>query len=139
MSTRTLTGHRVNGLNEAIKITVMDDPGPGGANHQYEIRIEPPDLSQGVMVHYLHFQNGPIQESGVNGLSNEALLEVLIDRMRGFQYARKPDGSFDESVRGKYACRENALALTYLEEAQMWLQKRTRDRLARGVEGTHKV
>lgn len=59
--------------------------------------------------------------------------------MRGFQYGRKPDGSFDESMRGKYACRENALALTALEEALMWLQKRTRDRLARGVEGTHAV
>ena len=72
----------------------------------------------------INFQNGPVQEAGFNGVSNEALLEVLIDRMRGFQS-------------GPFACRENACALTNLEQAQMWLQKRTRDRVAAGVEGTH--
>lgn len=50
-------------------------------------------------------------------------MAVQIDRLRSFQ-------------KGQYACRENAIALTHMEEALMWLQKRTRDRLARGVEGT---
>lgn len=54
---------------------------------------------------------------------NEALLAVLEDRLIGFQS-------------GQYACRENAVALTKIQEAMMWLQKRTRDRMARGVEGT---
>lgn len=30
----------------------------------------------------------------------------------------------------------DALALTKMEEAKFWLQERTRDRMARGVEGT---
>lgn len=72
--------------------------------------------------------NRKLTSHKVNGcneqLEIEALLAVIIDRLQCFQA-------------GPYACRENAIALTKLEEAMMWLQKRTRDRLARGVEGTH--
>ena len=71
----------------------------------------------------ISFQNGPISEAGVNGVSNEALLAIVIDRLEGFQ-------------RGQYSCRENALALTKLQEAMHWLHHRTRERMARGVEGT---
>jgi hypothetical protein len=35
----------------------------------------------------------------------------------------------------KFRCRENSLAITKLEEALMWLEKRTADREARKVEG----
>ena len=72
----------------------------------------------------ISFQNGPIKEFGVNGITQEALIAVCIDRLRSFQ-------------NGDFRCRENAIALTYLEEVLLWLQKRTRDRLARGVEGTN--
>lgn len=73
------------------------------------------------------FQNGPLQETGgvPNGLSNESLLAIVEDRLLGFQS-------------GQFACRENAIALTKIQEAMMWLQKRTRNRLARGIEGTNK-
>ena len=122
---KTLTDHKVNGLNEALVIEA-GEPGSGNAPHNYRIFI--PDsvpLKEGVTVYYdLSFQNGPIAgPKDFNGITNEALLTVLIDRMRGFQS-------------GPFACRENALALTKLEEALMWLQKRTRDRMARGVEGS---
>ena len=123
---RELTDHKLNGLNDVLKIMVADQPGPGNANHNYTIfldeskRNDPKDKT----VHQtISFQNGPINEVGVNGISNEALITVVIDRMRGFQS-------------GQFACRENALALTKLEESLMWLQKRTADRLKRGVEGT---
>jgi hypothetical protein len=46
----------------------------------------------------------------------------VIDRLRGFQS-------------GDFRNRENALALTKIEEALLWLHKRTKDRLERGVEG----
>jgi hypothetical protein len=120
---RELTGHKLTGLNEALRIEVLDEPGSGGACHSYRFSwtIE---AGHGLGFHQeLRFQKGPIAEAGVNGLSNEALLAVLIDRMQGFQS-------------GEFKCRENAVALTKLEEAMMWLQKRTRDRMARGVEGT---
>jgi hypothetical protein len=123
MSKRELHSHKVNGLNEALKIAVLDEPGQGNACHHYAIRVP---LKDGIGTVFIAFQNGPIQEAGVNGISNEALLAIVEDRLLGFQS-------------GQYACRENALALTSLQEAMMWLQKRTRDRMARGVEGTHVV
>ena len=142
---RTLHAHKVNGLNEALHVTALDAPGPGGANHQYMINLPDwtrnPDGSSPHHVWDISFQNGPIYKpEDMNGISNEALLAVLIDRMRGFQHLRKDEaGEFDFASRGKYACKENACALTHLEEALMWLQKRTRDRMARGVEGSIKV
>lgn len=124
---RQITDHKLNGLNDAITITVTDEPGQGGANHDYDLSFisDPGDpTDRGVSHCLICFQNGPIQEAGVNGISGEALLAVVIDRLRSFQA-------------GPFACRENALALTNLEQSMMWLQKRTRDRLARGVEGTN--
>lgn len=120
---RKVTDHKVNGLNEAIEINVIDEPGAGGANHRYN--IDGPDSLYSATSFRVEimFQKGPIQEAGVNGISQEALLAVVIDRLRSFQA-------------GQYSCRENAIALTKCEEALMWLQKRTRDRMARGVEGT---
>lgn len=130
---RTITDHKVNGLNEALEVTALGEPGSGGANVSYRIigfeNDEPAARwPNGVKTPFvavvLPFQNGPIAKTeDYNGITNEALLAVLIDRMRGFQS-------------GKFANRENALALTAMEEALMWLQKRTRDRMARGVEGT---
>lgn len=122
---RQITDHKVNGLNEDLHITVLDEPGQGGASHVYSIAIgNNPGTDEGGSQEKcrIEFQNGPIKETGVNGISQEALLAIIIDRLRSFQA-------------GEYKCRENALALTYCEEALMWLQKRTRDRMARGVEG----
>lgn len=118
-SGRELTSHKVNGLNEAIRISVLDEPGSGGANHVYEFGWD--GLTDKPMV--VSFQNGPISESGVNGVSNEALLAVVEDRLKCFQS-------------GPYSCRENAVALTKIQEAMMWLQRRTIERMQRGVEGT---
>ena len=125
---REIVSHKVNGLNEALTIEVLDKPGQGNACHVYKIH-GPRQKEDGSDKTYpdaccIKFQNGPIQETGVNGISNEALLAVLEDRLLGFQS-------------GQFACRENAIALTKIQEAMMWLQKRTRDRMLRGVEGTN--
>jgi len=120
---RTLTRHKVNGLNEALEINVLDAPGAGGASHDYQIRLKPDGTVQ-TIDWLLNFQNGPIKEAGFNGLTQEVLLAIIIDRLECFQ-------------RGPHACRENALALTKLAEAMHWLQHRTRLRLQAGVEGTH--
>lgn len=122
---RELTSHKVNGLNEALRIEVLDEPGQGNACHEYVISWQASeDHVYEEDTIRVSFQNGPIQEAGVNGGSNEALLAIVEDRLAGFQS-------------GQYACRENAIALTKIREAMMWLQKRTRDRVARGVEGTN--
>lgn len=123
---RILTEHVVVGDAYApLTIEVLDDPGAGGASHEYRI-LEPPNSMRTARAHTISFQNGPIKEKMVNGVTHEAMLAVLIDRLRGFQS-------------GDFKCRENAIALTHLEDALMWLQKRTRDRIARGVEGQTKL
>lgn len=135
MPERQLTDHLVGGLNEKLEIHVRDEPGPGGANHRYDIvgfdtegnpsRVDKEGYRSSFSRLIVLFQHGPLGEAGSNGISNEALLAILIDRMRGFQS-------------GPFSCRENAIALTKLEEALHWLQDRTRKRIARGVEGTSK-
>lgn len=72
------------------------------------------------------FQCGPIKESGVNGVMNEDLIAMVITRLEYFNNS-------------EFRCRENAMAITKLEEALMWLRKRTIGRENRGIEGTHKV
>lgn len=126
MSGRHIETHKVNGLNEQICIRVMDDPGPGGANHRYCL-YQPHDafneeLNANVLGN-INFQNGPISEAGVNGVSNEAVLAVVRDRLEGFQS-------------GPFACPENAHALVCVIGAMTALQSRTKERAARGVEGT---
>ena len=74
----------------------------------------------------IHFQDGPVKEFGVNGVTNEEIIEVVIARIE----------SLNDMDGGKFRCRENSLAITKLEEALMWLQRRTANRVARGVEGT---
>lgn len=118
---REIVSHKVNGLNEALQICAVDEPGQGNACHEYLIRKNVLDNSP-IPEHTIKFQNGPVLEVGYNGISNEALLAIVEDRLLGFQS-------------GQFACRENAIALTKLQEAIMWLQKRTRDRMSRGVEG----
>ena len=128
----------LNGLNEALKIIAIDKPGPGGANRTYAIELYPEGSESPKHAVVLSFQNGPIgSPADMNGITGEALLAVLIDRLRGFQFTRDEAGNFTKAP-GPFACRENAIALTKIEEALMWLQSRTRARLARGVEGTMK-
>lgn len=121
---RQLHDHEINDFNRAhMKVAATDGPGPGGASHEYVLFAQGGDGN----VHgdiKIVFQNGPVKEAGVNGITDEALYAVLIDRLRAFQS-------------GPYACRENAVALTHLERALLWQHKRTLDRERRGVEGTH--
>lgn len=181
---REITSHRVNGLNEALRVFVIDEPGAGGANHEYVIlrpmdeeetenlmeasdnlpwvRYELPEWEKThemdavclettgeqvvraarlvlhtedkgkPVVHVMayeatpvFFQNGPIRDEGVNGISQESLIAILIDRLEGFQT-------------GKFQCHDNEVALDHLQGARLWLHKRTMARAARGVEGTLK-
>ena len=131
---RELSGHKVNPANDVLKVEVLDEPGSGGANHLYHITgfnsatnpSDPWTARHGQPAEHstILFQNGPIGEVGVNGLTHEALLAILIDRMEGFQA-------------GPYASPDNQEALDAMRTAQTALQRRTLARMARGVEGTH--
>ena len=72
------------------------------------------------------FQDGPVPENGYNGVIDEALTVILMDRLKHWQA-------------GPFRNRENALVLTALEESMLWRVSRTLERKARNVEGTHQA
>lgn len=116
------------GTREHTKVVTVDERGPGNANHVYEIgpakQVDPgtdADFRQRI-----EFQNGPVKESGVNGIHNEDLIAIVIDRLDGFQS-------------GEYACEANQGAKLSLEMAMTFLCGRTNARKARGVEGTSQL
>lgn len=110
---RTLT----IGTQENTKVTAVDEP-EFNANHAYHILSK-----DGLVLSRIEFQKGPTKENDLNGILHEDLIVILIDRLNSLNNS-------------EYRCRENAIAITKLEEAQMWLRKRTEDRRARGVLGT---
>lgn len=89
------------------------------APHYFEVN----DSATGSVLASIHFQEGPVKEAGINGVMNEDLIAMVICRLEHFQNS-------------DFRCRENALAITKLEEALLWLGKRTTGRENRGVEGT---
>lgn len=127
---RPITEHIINPCNDKLTITVIDEPGAGGASHRYDISgfdtMNNPSRLCDADRTVILFQNGPIPEMGTNGITQEVLLAIVADRLRSFQA-------------GPYKCKENACALTHIEEAMHWLQQRTIARMRRGVEGTHSV
>ncbi len=63
---RELTDHKLNGLNDALCVKVLDEPGQGGACHHYQIHADESQvtLGDGVTVCCdIRFQNGPIGEA----------------------------------------------------------------------------
>ena len=76
---RNLTDHIVDGdsANHQLEIAVTDAPGAGGANYRYVIRgfDDTSNPSNGVVQGdkslRILFQNGPIKEAGVNGVTGK--------------------------------------------------------------------
>lgn len=114
---RSIEIHRGSDLNQKLFIGA-DEAGPWGASNRYRIG----DITATGSILEINFQKGAMKDVGFNGISDEALMAIVIDRLRGFQ-------------RGPFSCRENAIALTKMEEALHWLNARTKDRMERGVEG----
>lgn len=79
---------------------------------------------------HIEWQNGPLVVDGErrepNGAFVEGVIQAAIGRLEFYNSTQ-------------FRCRENSLAITKLEEALHWLQHRTADREARGVEGSHEL
>jgi hypothetical protein len=93
--------------------------------HKYELSNFENKTKEGQTLQFI--QKEPITEGSTelktvsDGTTNEELIEILLDRMNYLQ--------------SKFPCRENAIAITKLDEALLWLNKRTSDRIKRNVEG----
>lgn len=74
----------------------------------------------------IQLQDGPIKENGVNGCQIDDIV----------QYCRDKIEHFNTMENRKFSCRENAMAITKLDEALMWLQRRNENRVADDTEGT---
>lgn len=108
-------------LNEVYAI---DEKGNGGANHLYEIVFV--GVPNNEMQSYpIQMQNGARKlEDSVHGILDTDLLEIVRHRLQCFQ-------------QGQFATRDNAVALTHIEEALMWMNRRVEDRIERNVLGTN--
>ena len=117
-----------NNLNDVYSV---DAPGAGGASHVYVIVKSGAAVNQdgavldlADIVGKIVFQHGPRKEKdSVHGVLDCDLLEIVRDRLIAFN-------------QGEFATRENAIAITHIEEALLWLNKRVEDRAERGVLGT---
>ena len=71
----------------------------------------------------IQWQDGPLKDGEEpNGAFLEGVIYAALQRLQAYQ---------DSPL----SCRENALAVTKLEEAMHWLAARRSDREARGVQG----
>jgi len=82
-----------------------DDGNP--THHDFQVKRS----SDNIVLGKVHFQQGAMDEKGPNGILNEDLLMMIIDRVESFQSS-------------KLKCRENENALQHLYEALFWLNLR---------------
>ena len=109
-------------LNE---VHACDEKGNGGANHFYEIVAIVEKDAPSYIVGQIQFQNGARKlPDSLHGVLDTDLLEIVRHRLQAFQ-------------KGDFATRENAIALTHIEEALLWMNKRVEDRIERNVLGTN--
>ncbi len=103
-------------------VYAVDEKGNGGAYHNYEIQCSP---NRDEEIHEIIFQNGARKlENSTTGILDTDLLEIVRHRLQCFQ-------------QGEFSSRENAVALTHIEEALMWMNRRVEDRIERNVLGTN--
>jgi hypothetical protein len=126
-SLRVLEKHKgINSLNDCLEIFACN-PGPSGACIEYLIRgKEGPINNHPIPSVYIKFQNGNPNTEGANGITQEALTTVLIDRFESFEA-------------GMFACEENALVLHHLQRALWYMTVRSHRRIVEGKEGTLQV
>ncbi|MGN2347294.1 Acb2/Tad1 domain-containing protein [Clostridium cagae] len=106
----------------------VDEEGPGGAHHRYVIcehghTVWTNGNNSEYVVADVQLQCGARkEENSIHGVIDSDLLEIVRDRLKSFQA-------------GPFSSRENACALTHIEEALMWMNRRVEDRIERNVLG----
>ena len=121
MSTETRKLSTIQKREKLNDVLAADQPGPGNACHKYDIVKH----DSNAVLTTIQFQKVPrLDENSVQCVLDTDLLEIVRDRLKGFQS-------------GEYSSRENACALTHIEEALMWLNRRVEDRIERKVLGTY--
>lgn len=117
----------LNTIQKVEKLNIVkaiDERGNGNANHLYKIEAVVPD-KEDMSYTLIQFQNGARKDpEAITGIIDTDLLEIVRDRLRGFQS-------------GDFATDDNAEALKHIEIALMYMNKRVMDRYERNVLGTY--
>ena len=93
--------------------------------HRYELNNFENNQFPGQILQFI--EKVPVTEGSTelrtvnDGTTNEEVLGMMLDRLNNLQ--------------ANFPCRENAVAITYIETGLLWLNHRTANRQARGVEG----
>lgn len=101
-----------------VYVETKEDEGVEDGHHYEYGHIEESNYA---VLGSLDFQDGPVPVAGVNGLTNEAALAILIHRT--------------EVLNAKFHSEENDRALFHMKCALDAFDARTARRVARGVEG----
>jgi hypothetical protein len=130
---REIKNHLAEGEKNQLRIEAVSEAYPMGGMHRYDIigfdtSSNPANVSSDGYKTALTrlvviFQNGSVQDLGQNGITMEALLAIVADRLTGFQ--NTPD-----------ACDANAHALIHVQSALNELKSRTQKRIADGTKDT---
>ena len=113
-----------DGLPALTKKFIDDLVEPEKASGSDTITILDPE--DGSVFAHISFHHGPAIEGGRLGTTMRSVLGAIAQRLRNFQ-------------EGEFKCRENAIAITKIEEAIHRLDDRENDRADRGVEGKDEV
>jgi hypothetical protein len=109
-----------NGLD--VRVVTYDGSLLAEPGHHYNVDFGPKAVGATVSTYRnIDFQEGPVPTNGVNGLTNEALLAILIHRT--------------EVLDAKFSCDENKRAIADMKNALVNFEVRTARRMVRGVEG----
>jgi len=114
-------GRTIYGDPNSVTVLALGDQdapaSPAGVyGHQYVVH-------HGATKSEINFQNGSVKLNGVNGVTSEALLAIVIHRT--------------EHVNGMFPCVENEQAIAFAKSALQSFEARTKNRTERGVEGTY--
>lgn len=108
-----------NNTNTSIE---CEDNWKYNAPHHFTVK----NILTGEVIDRIDFQEGPIKEVGINGITEEDLLLMVIARLESFQCS-------------EFKCIENEEAIVALREALISMNCRRIKRMNRGVEGTNIV
>lgn len=122
MTLETLKNIKKIGEYEILQGRILNEDGSVNVyNTDEATKAKPIHIDHDINTISFRIQDGPIKEKGVNGCQVDTLILTALYMIEG--------------LNEKHPCRENAIAITKLEEALHRLDDRKKDRELRGVEG----
>jgi hypothetical protein len=109
--------HEISELNDKLAIYRGELD-----NHYYSITAIGGDQPGINVLHHINFQKLPVHSVGVNGISDEALLAIVLDRLQFFQ------------EKTEYKCPENDLAIEHVRSAIGACKARQDRRKSQGIQ-----